>query len=210
MRPMTVPSRTAAASLLLSLDPPPWHLAHSRAVAEVAGWLAARAAATMPGRLDARLVEAAALLHDVDKLLPAGDPARRLAHGEGSAAWLERHGAPELADAVRAHPLTRLAGRDAPAWLSSLEPAPILVAYADKRAGQRLVSMAARFADWDRRFPDGWPAHERERIQALADELELRACSLAGVHPEEVRRLPWTARALGAARGGAAGSGAAA
>ncbi len=42
---MSVPSRRAAAALLLSLDPPAWHLRHARAVAEVAAFLAARAAA---------------------------------------------------------------------------------------------------------------------------------------------------------------------
>src|SRR6266571_2941707 len=69
---MTVPSRSEAASLLLSLDPPAWHERHSRAVAEVAGWLAARA--QRAGRtVDRRLVEAAALLHDVDKVLPPHD-----------------------------------------------------------------------------------------------------------------------------------------
>ena len=64
---MSIPNRRDSAGLLLSLDPPPWHLRHSRAVAETAAWLAWRAVAA--GRsLDRRLVEAAALLHDVDKL----------------------------------------------------------------------------------------------------------------------------------------------
>jgi hypothetical protein len=63
--------------MLLSLDPPPWHLRHARAVAEIAGWLAARAEARGLG-VDRRVVEAAALLHDVDKILPASDPAADL------------------------------------------------------------------------------------------------------------------------------------
>ena len=83
---MTVPSRTEAASLLLSLHPPAWHVRHSRAVAEVAAWLAARIAGCgVP--IDRGIVEAAALLHDVDKILAPTDPARRLPHGEGSASW---------------------------------------------------------------------------------------------------------------------------
>ena len=72
---MTVPGRVDAASLLLSLDPPPWFVRHARAVAEVAGWLAARIEERGIA-VDRRLVEAAALLHDADKALPADDPAR--------------------------------------------------------------------------------------------------------------------------------------
>ena len=92
IEPMTVPGRVEAASLLLSLDPPAWFVRHARAVAEVAAWLAARIEARGVA-VDRRLVEAAALLHDVDKALPAGDPARALPHGDGSAAWLTRAGA---------------------------------------------------------------------------------------------------------------------
>src|SRR4051812_525875 len=67
--PMSVPDRVEAARLLLRLQPPPWHLRHSRAVAETAAWLAARIAArAIP--VDRRLVESAALLHDIDKLIP--------------------------------------------------------------------------------------------------------------------------------------------
>ena len=67
---MTVPRRVEAASLLLSLDPPPWFVRHARAVAEVAGFLARRMDEGGTA-VDRRLVEAAALLHDVDKILPA-------------------------------------------------------------------------------------------------------------------------------------------
>ena len=69
--PMTIPGRVDAASLLLSLDPPDWFVRHARAVAEVAAFLAA----TDRGRgtaVDRRLVEAAGLLHDIDKIVPRG------------------------------------------------------------------------------------------------------------------------------------------
>ena len=87
---MTVPGRVDAASLLLSLDPPPWFVRHARAVAEVAG--GSRPGSRPRDAVDRRLVEAAALLHDADKVLPAGDPARALPHGDGSAAWLTATG----------------------------------------------------------------------------------------------------------------------
>ena len=76
---MSVPSRAAAAALLLSLDPPAWHLRHVAAVAEIAAFLALRCVAR-DEPVNRALVEAAALLHDVDKLLPGDDPARALHH----------------------------------------------------------------------------------------------------------------------------------
>ena len=209
---MTVPGRQAAAALLLSLDPPPWHLRHARAVAEIAGWLAARAAARgVP--LDRRLVESAALLHDVDKALPPDAAERRFPHGEGSAAWLAEHGHAELGPAVARHPVTRLGdGPPADAWIATADPAALLVAYADKRAGQQLQSMAARFADWQRRYPEpvagapgrrGWDIATRAAVRDRAAALEARACALAGCQPGDVRRLAWTAAAFKSARSAA-------
>jgi hypothetical protein len=205
---MTVPGRVEAASLLLSLGPPPWFVRHARAVAEVAGWLAARIDAQgVP--VDRGLVEAAALLHDVDKALPMGDPLRDLPHGEGSAAWLTRVGHGELARPVAGHPVTRL--RDGEAfrrWASFASREERIVAYADKRAGQRLESMDARFASWRRRYPpaatvsgaEAWDAAAYVAVRKRADRLEADVCRAAGVAPDEVRRLRWTGLALRAAR----------
>jgi len=197
---MTVPGRTDAAGLLLSLDPPPWLLRHARAVAEIAAFLARRiAAAGTP--IDRGLVEAAALLHDVDKALPRDDPARRLPHGEGSAAWLTRHGHPELARAVANHPVTCLLdGERSRHWAASASREERIVAYADKRAGQRLESMDDRFASWDTRYPDTWTPAERAAVRRRAGRLEANVCRAAGVDPAGVRRLGWTGRALRAAR----------
>lgn len=196
---MSVPTRTSAASLLLSLQPPPWQLRHARAVAEVAGWLAARCAARGQA-VDRGLVEAAAILHDVDKAIPRGDAAAALPHGEGSAAWLAARGHPELGSAVAGHPVTRLLAIDAEEWLSNASLEVLLVAYADKRAGQRLESMDRRFAGWRRRYPRGWTADDVTRARGLAERLELSVCGRAGVEPGEVRRLRWTPTAIAAAR----------
>ena len=69
-RPMSVPDRVEAARLSWPWIPRPGTSATRAAVAEIAGWLAARIVARgIP--IDRRLVEAAGLLHDVDKALPA-------------------------------------------------------------------------------------------------------------------------------------------
>jgi hypothetical protein len=219
IEPMSVPGRVEAASLLLSLDPPAWSLRHARAVAEVAAWLAARIDARGTA-IDRRLVESAALLHDADKLLPADDPARSLPHGEGSAAWLTERGHPELARAVANHPVTRLRDGDRfRHWAAFASREERIVAYADKRAGQRLESMDARFASWRRRYhrvdvpatsaeggargeavSTGWDEAALVAVRARADRLEADVCRAAAISPSEVRRLRWTGAALRAAR----------
>ena len=186
---MTVPGRVDAASLLLSLDPPPWFVRHARAVAEVAGWLAARIEERGIA-IDRRLVEAAALLHDVDKALPADDPARGLPHGDGSAAWLTGVGHPELARAVASHPVTPPARRRAVSALGGVRD--------PRGTDRRLRGQAGRPAPRD----DGRPvrlvaspvsAARRRRprrrlggcrlhaVRARADRLEGDVCRAAGI-----------------------------
>jgi putative nucleotidyltransferase with HDIG domain len=205
---MSVPGRTEAAALLLSVGPSPRLERHSRAVAEVAAWLAARISARGVA-VDRRLVESAALLHDLDKALPRRHRLRNLPHGEGSAAWLREHEHEEVAPIVANHPVTCLAdarfGGGRWAGFDSIEAA--IVSYADKRARQRLVPMDERFAIWRRKYavaPSGsdtaWSEDRLAEIRDRADRLEAAICGAAGIEPESIRRLRWTARALGAAR----------
>ena len=195
---MTVPDRIEAARLVRSLEPPDWFLRHSRAVAEVAAFLAARTA----GRgvdIDRRLAEAAALLHDADKALPNDDPLRALGHGHGSARWLEERHHEELARSVEHHPITRLLdGSWFETWLRESRPEDRIVAYADKRARQRIVSLDERFASWRRRH-SGWDGDASADVRRRAGKLEEVVCAAAGVRPEAVRRLRWTGPALRAA-----------
>lgn len=207
---MTVPGRREAARLLTSLEPPGWFLDHACAVADVAAWLAARAS-ERGAPVDRAAVEAAALLHDLDKLAAAGADAR-LPHGEGSADWLARHGMPELAPLVRDHPVSRLADDALVERLSSAPLEARLVAYADKRAGRRLESMDERFASWRRRYPSGpaertrrtgggptgigWSSAVATGVEERARALEREVCSLAGVAPDKVSRLRWSRRAV--------------
>jgi hypothetical protein len=202
---MTVPARREAARLLLSLDPPAWSLRHACAVADVAAFLAS-AIERRGTAIDVAAVEAAALLHDVDKIPAAHVDGTR--HGDGSAAWLAANGLGELSQLVRDHPVTRLVSDDDTARLAGAPLEARVVAYADKRAGQRLEPMAERFGSWRRRYPPkvGEPArrsghaHWDEATFALAEArataLEREVCAAAGIQPGEVRRLRWSRRAL--------------
>jgi putative nucleotidyltransferase with HDIG domain len=195
---MTVPDRIEAARLVRSLEPPEWLLRHSRAVAEVAAFLAARTASGGV-KVDRRLAESAALLHDADKALPKDDPLRARGHGHGSARWLEQRGHEELAPAVEDHTITRtLDGAWFERWLRESRPEDRIVAYADRRARQRLVSVDDRFATWRRRH-SGWQGDAEAEVRQRAGRLEAVVCEAAGVRPEAVRRLRWTAAAFRAA-----------
>lgn len=191
---MVVPTRAEAAAVLLGFRRPSWFLAHVSAVAEVAAFLARR----IEERglvIDRPLVEAAALLHDIDKLFPSDDPLRSLGHGDAGARWLTEHGMPELARAVAGHPITRLSDpRRYERWAAFSDREVRVVAYADKRAAQRLMPLDGRIKDMARRHPEHRDALAFARPRA--QRLEREICAAAGIRPEEVRRQRWVSRAL--------------
>jgi putative nucleotidyltransferase with HDIG domain len=191
---VSIPSRVEAASILLELEPVDWLVEHSTAVAEVAAFLAARIAERGTG-LDRSLVEAAALLHDLDKALPKGHPLLTLGHGAAGAAWLTERGHAELAPAVAHHPVMVLSDDETYTdWAARASLAERVVAYADKRAMQDVVSVAERFRAWDERHPER--AESMRIARARAELLEREVCAAAGVTPNEVQRLPWVHAAM--------------
>jgi hypothetical protein len=159
--------------------------------------------------VDRHLVEAAALLHDIDKLDAVKPETAGMAHGDGSANWLTRRGYAELGPVIAGHPVTRLAdGAWFNRWIDAASAEALIVSYADKRAGQRLESMADRFASWEHRYPPAqraerargaWTEETLREVRERAAEIERRACALAGVTPEVVSRLAWTGAAFAAA-----------
>jgi putative nucleotidyltransferase with HDIG domain len=190
---MAVPTRTEALSLLMSTSPSPRLLQHMTVVAEVASFLAHRA--TRAGvALDRRLVETAALLHDVDKALPPDHPLKSLGHGPAGAAWLTEAGHPELARTLIAHPVTRLNDPDAETWVVEAPIEERIVTYADKRATQRVVSLEQRFERWCRKHPDY--RNNLDGAYATAQRLETTLCTAIGIEPTDVERLRWVDDAM--------------
>ena len=124
---------------------------------------------------------------------------RALGHGTGGAEWLRAHGHGELSEAVQSHPVYVLGGAESyEAWAAVIRLEAQIVAYADKRAIQDLVSLDERFERWYRRYPDSAMlpiGHERAR------RLERDLCALAGLAPQEISRLPWVDEAMRAVAG---------
>jgi hypothetical protein len=85
-------------------------------------------------------------------------------------------------------------------WAAFASREERIVAYADKRAGQRLESMDARFASWRQRYPSAWTDEDLRAVRARAGRLEADVCRAAGVRPADVRRLAWTGPVLREAR----------
>jgi hypothetical protein len=139
-------------------------------------------------------VESAALLHDLDKALPATHPLRALGHGHAGARWLIERGEGELAPAVEWHPVGRLTDPAYERWIGHASVEELIVAYADKRAIQRLGPLDRRFDRWLREHPDMEVSLRLARSRAGA--LEAEVCGLAGLAPGEVGRLRWVRRAV--------------
>ena len=109
-----------------------------------------------------------------------------------------RTGFGALAALVRDHPVTRLADDEETRRLFAAPLEARIVAYADKRAGQRLQSMDDRFASWRRRYPAGpadpapgtvagkrgWDHELADRVYERALALERDVCAAAGIAPD--------------------------
>ncbi len=177
---MALPSLAAARELLLDFGLPEGIVVHSEGVRAVAA-TAARLVATAGIPVERDTIEVAALLHDIDKLQTREGGGR---HGEVGARHLTRLGYPELAPAVRSHPVRCLTDEERfpRGWTS------VLVSLADKHVGQEFMTIDERLQDMARRHPDHRstieaarrPAHRLERevadaaglsVDRLVDEL---------------------------------------
>ena len=175
---MAVPDRATADRLFHEAGLPDGIVVHSEGVARVAVAGAQMvAAAGIP--VDVALVEAAALLHDIDKLDVREDGGE---HGIVGARRLEALGYPELAMPVASHPITALLDQDRfpIGWPS------VLVAIADRHVAQEFLTVDERLDDMKRRHPKYAESIDAARHWAhvleaqLAEAVELSVDELVG------------------------------
>lgn len=185
---MVVPGRDQALQLLDSLDLPDGIVVHSRGVARVAAE-AARLVAAAGVPVDVRLVEVAALLHDIDK------PETRRGggvHGQVAAERLAALGFEELAAPVASHPVTCLLDdRCFPrGWPS------VIVAVADRHVAQTFLTTDERIDEMKVRHPAY--AADLDAARRPAHALEAELSEAAGLEPGalvERLRAAWQAGA---------------
>jgi putative nucleotidyltransferase with HDIG domain len=162
---MAVPDRATALRLLDEAGLPDGVRIHSQGVARVAAAAAGLVAeAQIP--IDGALVEAAALLHDIDKV-----ETRRSGtdHGIVGARRLTALGYPELAMPVASHPIHSLLDDDRfpIGWPS------VLVAVADRHVAQEFLTIDERLDEMKERHPEHAGAIESARHPAHALEAQL-------------------------------------
>ena len=185
---MAVPDRSTVQRLLDAADLPDGIRVHSDGVARVA--LAAAGLVAEAGiPVDGWLVEAAALLHDIDK-----PEIRRTGgeHGIVGARRLEAAGYEELAMPVASHPITALLDdeRFPIGWPS------VLVAVADRHVAQEFLTVDERLDDMKARHPQHAVSIEAARRPAHA--LEAQLAEATGLSTEDLvtrLRTAWEAGA---------------
>ena len=162
---MAVPDRDTARRMLADAGLPDGIVVHSEGVARVAVAAAGLVAeASIP--IDGALVEAAALLHDLDKV-----EIRRSGgeHGIVGARRLEAAGFTELAMPVASHPLHALLDDDRfpIGWPS------VIVAVADRHVGTEFLTVDERLDDMKLRHPEHAASIDAARRPAHALEAQV-------------------------------------
>ena len=167
---MAIPNGEEARRILAARDLPKGIVIHSEGVAVVARE-AARLVSDAGIPVDERLVESAAILHDIDKPMTSRGKADGPdgQHGEVGARMLERMGFAELAPAVASHPVASVLdeSRYPRGWVA------VLVFLADKHVAQEFLTIDERLDDMQRRYPrfSTQIDEARPRVHALEAEL---------------------------------------
>jgi len=156
---------------------PEWLRAHSRVVGEVATRVA-EAQAAAGADLDVRTARLGALLHDIGRSpLLAGDGRD---HSVLGPLVLAAEGLPELVELSRRHPV--YAPRDHATVPRSLVEK--IVYYADRRGGQRVVTLEERIDEQLARYPELAPL--RASDLALAKRIEADVFRGITLRPEDI------------------------
>ena len=152
---------------------------HVALVARVAGFLAQQIDKATKQQINKPLLQAGALLHDIDKNIPRL-PGEQ--HPDAGVRILRKEGMGEVADLVKTHPLHAILD-------PAIAPKTIeekLLFLADKMVKHEVIGVDARFALWR---DEHLPTAEQEVLDAAypkVKELEKEVLDLIGWEPKRI------------------------
>jgi putative nucleotidyltransferase with HDIG domain len=168
-----IPTKSQAMALWEKYRLPESKRIHARLVAGVAMFFATKF------QVDTKLLLAAALLHDIDKVLP-GRPGER--HPDTAVRILREEGMPEVADLVKTHPLHAILDPE----ISPKTREEKLLYLADKMVKYDMVGVDRRFALWNE---EHLPPEEQkilDRSYPKVKELEQEVFRLAQISLDDI------------------------
>lgn len=178
-----IPSYQQVASLWKRHNLPPYKQLHCRLVAKTAVWFACQLEKHHPDTaVRIRLLEAAALVHDIDKMAHKLPHER---HPDAAVRILREEGFGEVSDIVRTHPLHAILDQ-------SIAPKSIeekLLYLSDKMVKHSIITVDERFALWRE---EGLPPEAVRTLDAAYPKvkaLENEICSMIGVTPKDIAAL---------------------
>jgi len=177
-----IPTEDQAKKLLEKYALPEGKRLHVELVARVALFLAQRMIAVTHQHINALLLNAAALLHDVDKNV-AKIPGEK--HPDAGVRILNEEGMEEVADVVKTHPVHAIL--DPAIAPKTLEEKFLFLA--DKMVKHEVIGVDARFALWN---DEHLPAEEQHILDAAypkVKELEKEVLGLIGMDPGDMTKL---------------------
>lgn len=152
-------------------------IAHCINVSKIAVFIAEKIN-SRGGNVNVSLVRAAALLHDIDKIIEIKNKSGR--HGEMAREILEKEGYPEIAKIAQRHVIHQILKEGA---LSTLEEK--IVFYADKRVKHdKVVSLSERFEYLRKIYPQYLDSINL--AEPRTKELEAEIMNKAGINADEI------------------------
>lgn len=155
---------------------------HCALVAGLAVWLGNRLTQKTAIHINLSLLEAAGLLHDIDKAVPRKTGER---HPDTAVRLLREQAFTEVADLVRTHPLHAILDHN----LSPKSWEEKLLYLSDKMVKHAIISVDERFALWNAEHLPQKAQDELDAAYPKVKALEAEVCTKIGLSPADIIRL---------------------
>lgn len=177
-----VPTQNQAKKLWEVFSLPEAKRTHCLWVARLAVWFGRNLSRRKGIRVDMKVLEAAALLHDIDKAIPKLPNER---HPDTAVRVLRDQGMDEVADVVKTHPLHAILD---PAISPKTWEAKILY-LSDKMVKHKIIGVDERFALWRSEHLPKRAVTMLDAAYPKVKTLEQELCLLIGMAPTSVGAL---------------------